>query len=566
MQITRTHNIQNPTARTYMRTHAVRRRWISLACGVALICVTAIEPVLSREPVPERFAMALSAGELTLDPVHAFRTTELQIATGIYEGLVSYDPRTLRPIPGVAYRWEISEDRLTYRFFLRERARFSNGDPVTAEDFRESWFRVIDPEAEGEYSFFFDVIEGVSAYRHGEERSQATVGIGVEDTHTLVVELERPASHFLAMMCHMTFAPVHESHREMSGWESGVPLISNGPYALAEWADDGLELERNRYYWDVWNVAIPEISISFGVDRTASTDLLNRGELDWALTAETESLVDPGIIQVAPLFATSYLYFRSDEAPWSDDRVRNGLAALIPWTEVRNKTTNFAAETLVPALGFYPEVAGRTEADLDAGRELLAEAGYPEGAGLPPISIIVVPGSVAEAAAAELEAVWEELLEVEVEIERVGFDGYQRRVKSGGFTMGASTWIGDFADPLAFLQMWTAGSNLNDARSDDRVYDELVFDAMGQTGESRFETLSQAETRLLNEAAVVLPLSHSLSINFIDLGSVAGWYPNALDVHPLKYFRFRAPATPRWYAEYRDAPAVLGSDRGIDPA
>ena len=184
---------------------SVRGSWKAV-CALLLVCGVAL-PIASQESArasDERFTLVLSATELTLDPLHAFKTTELQIATGIYEGLVVYDPQTLRPRPGVAYRWEVSEDRRTYTFHLRERARFSNGDPVTANDFRESWFRIIDPEHAGEYSFFFDVIAGAADYREGLITDREDVGIRAVDESTLEIELAQPTSHLLSMMCHMS--------------------------------------------------------------------------------------------------------------------------------------------------------------------------------------------------------------------------------------------------------------------------------------------------------------------------------------------------------------------------
>jgi oligopeptide transport system substrate-binding protein len=514
---------------------------------LALACAN---PIAADTPGgdPAELVIHLAADELTMDPLHAYSTTELQIATGIYEGLVVYHPESLRPMPGAAYRWEISEEGTVYRFHLRERGRFSNGDPVTAADFRDSWLRIIDPADEGEYSFLFDVISGVAEYRSGAVTDPGQVGLRVIDEYTFEVELAEPASHFLAMLCHMTFAPIHRRYRESRGWETEGALVTNGPFSVESRGPGGMELIRSPYYWDRWNVALERIELVFDLSSADATAALNRGELDWSVQADFEQLDDPGIAQIAPLFATSYLFFRSDEAPWSDFRVRKGLAMLVPWKSIREATTPFATDTLVPALGIYPKVDGLAEADIGAGLRLLEAAGYPRGRGLPEIVILVVSGSIADGAAREIKKVWEQALEVQVVVRGVSFREYQRIVASGGFALGSSTWIGDFADPLSFLQMWTGTSNLNDARYRDEVYDDLVAAGMREVGEKRLESLSRAERRLLVDEAVVLPLSHTLSVNFVDLERIGGWYPNALDVHPLKGLRFRTPPVPKWYA------------------
>ena len=526
----------------------MNRNIIILGLCIALLVTTNVIGFAQSSEDGKGFVVALNAGELTMDPLHAFRTTELQITTGVYEGLVVYDPRSLRPMPGAAFRWEIDEGGKLYRFFLRRRAKFSNGDLVTAKDFRDSWLRILNPVDEGEYSFLFDVIYGAYEYRTGESDTSDDVGIRVVGDYVLEVELSRPASHFLSMLCHMTFAPIHSTYRNTEGWETFQPLITNGPYSLESWDSSGMKLARNIHYWDAWNITMPDIRIDFGYTPQTASVALNNGTLHWALLADAATLENRELIQVAPLFATSYLYFRSEQPPWTDFRVRKGLARLVPWNTIREEMTSFGTSTLVPALGFYPRVDGLSGEDVEAGLELLATAGFPQGKGLPAISILVIPGSVAEATAGELKNIWERHLDVAVEIVRVSFQDYQREVQKGGFTMGSSTWIGDFADPLAFLQMWMATSKLNDARYRDDTYDDLVSTAMGESGERRFEILSNAERRLLTDEVVVIPLSHTISVNFIDLKLVGGWRSNALDVHPFKNIFFKTPAAPRWHA------------------
>jgi len=491
--------------------------------------------------------VALSAGEITVDPLHAYRTDELQIATGIYEGLVAYDPNTLRPVPGVAYKWDVSEDGTRYTFYLRERAKFSNGDPVTAADFRDSWLRIIDPREEGEYSFLFDVIKGVSDYRNGENGDPGSVGIDVSSRFVLEVELEKPAGHFLSMLPHMSFAPIYQSYRESAGWENSAPLISNGPFVLTGWSGEGLVLERNPAYWDRWNVTLDEIKILTNTTAAENADLLNDGRVQWADYADTGIVEDRGLFQISALFATSYIYFRADAEPWSDPRVRKGIALLIPWNEVRSEVTPYTATTLVPEVGFYEKPAGLEEVNVSEGLKLLADAGYPDGRGLPDITAVVTPGSVAEAVIESAARLWEERLGVKTEITRVSFGDYQEITQRGGYVFGSSTWIGDFADPLSFLQMWTTGSKLNDARYASEEYDLLIEEALAESGDERYEIYAKAEELLLSGDTVVIPLSNPPSLNFVDLDRISGWYANALDIHPFKNIGFRESRVPKWY-------------------
>ncbi|MBT3275036.1 MAG: peptide ABC transporter substrate-binding protein [Spirochaetales bacterium] len=529
---------------------------------VSLFILTSTAYSVDAPDAENTMTVALTADDITLDPLHSYRTDELQIATGIYEGLVGYHPQTLRPIPGAAYKWDISDDGRTYRFYLRKRAKFSNGDSVTAEDFRESWLRIINPEAEGEYSFLFDVIRGAADYRGGRRADSASVGIRTAGSHILVVELDRPASHFMSMLPHMSFAPIHQKYRENTGWEQRPadgsnskiqePLISNGPFVLSSWTADEMHLERNLEYWDSWHVALDGIRL-ISVDNPVETSrLLNNGDVLWADYADTSLLENGSLVQVGALFATSYLYFRTEAEPWDNPLVRKGLALLIPWNQLRSNASAFISTTLVPAVGFYEPPAGLVEKDVEKGLALLEEAGYPKGKGLPEISIVVTPGSVAESVATEAADIWKNLLDVSVEIVQVSFNQYTNVIRQGGYTMGSSTWIGDFADPLSFLQMWITGTKLNDARYSSSRYDDLIEDALSRNDESRFEILGQAEEILLSGDVVVLPLANPPSFNLVDLERVQGWYSNALDIHPFKFIAFRKPNVPDGYVMVTD--------------
>ena len=198
---------------------------------------------------------------------------------------------------------------------------------------------------------------------------------------------------------------------------------------------------------------------------------------------------------------------------------------------------------LIPRIPGYPEIEGIEASNRDEAMRLLEEAGYPEGEGLP-ILIFKLPGDSASQHIAELMTeAWKRDLDLEVGVRSFPFDVYLDEVKKGDFTIGSATWIGDYADPLTFLQMWTTDSNLNDARFADQDFDGLIEQSFGQEGRERYATLGESEEMLLQKA-VVLPTSHTPAFNLIDLDRVEGWFPNVLNIHPLKYLRFRALRVP----------------------
>ena len=500
--------------------------------GIAVLPVDGQESQKANELV-----VAFSPTKLVLDPLHSFMSTELQISTAIYEGLVSYHPSNLRPVPGVAYRWDISDDGLIYRFHLRPAAAFSDGQPVTAQDFRESWLRILDPEVESEYSFLFDVIKGAPEYRKGTLRDPGKVGIRAVSDHVLEVELAQPASHFLNMLCHMSFVPVPAELRKKTVW-GRHEIVGNGPFAITKWTDEELVLEKNPHYWHYGNVWTEGIRILFIDNEQAITRGLNDGSIHWADDGDTSLLEDADLIQFFGLFGTSYLFFKSDVAPWNEPRVRRGLALMLPWQRIREESSAFTTDRLVPALEFLPEVKGIEDDGEEEGRQLLGEAGFPDGRGLPPVRILVPSQSAAEVAAGLMAESWRSTLSLKVDVRAVDYETYRNELKKREFTIASTTWIGDFADPLTFLQMWTTGSNLNDADYRNPVFDSLVTEASAQTGEMRYEKLAEAESLLLRDA-VVMPLSHPPALHLVNTKIIAGWYPNPLDIHPFKYIRFK---------------------------
>jgi oligopeptide transport system substrate-binding protein len=516
---------------------------------LALLPFTAVygQDLESESEEPKELVVVYSPKEVELDPRHIYTTMESELSTALYEGLLAYHPFSLVPVPGVAYDWEISEDKTLYRFFLREEAVFSNGDPVTAEDFRESWLRALDPEAEAEYSFLFDVIQGARNYRLGRSPREE-VAIRAESEKVLEVKLEKPAGHFLKLLCHMSFAPIHASYRNRDDWDGDTTLIGNGPYYLYERSPFELVFRKNRLYWDTARVGLDGIRVRFMDDPAAISEAFNRGAVHWANNWETSSLEDRTKIVFNPLFATSYFYMVCVEDAWNDPRVRRALALLVPWEEIRTEDTLLPTSRLIPPIPTYPDITGIAESNREEAFSLLQEAGYTQGVGLPEL-VFKLPGdSESERVAGIMAEAWKQELGLAVRIVSFPYDIYLREVKKPDYTIGSVTWIGDYADPLTFLQMWTEGSNLNDARFTDPEFDALIEGSFSLEGEERYTQLAQAEEILLS-TAVVLPISHAPAFNLVDLDRIEGWFPNVLNIHPFKYLRFR---------ELRVPPGVAG--------
>ncbi|MEW5815442.1 MAG: peptide ABC transporter substrate-binding protein [Spirochaetota bacterium] len=505
--------------------------------------LSAICPLYGENPNEKKdISIGLLPSDLGFNPLHTYTTTEAQVYTALYEGLVSYNPFTLEPIPAVARYWEISEDKKIYRFYLREDARYWNGLKVTAQHFKDSWLRLLNPAEKAEYSFLFDIIKNAQAYRLGKITNPDEVGIKVISENLLEVKLEQPAGHFLKILCHHSFVPIYPDFLDKKEWRSSVFIPGNGPFYILRRSPEEIVLRKNEMYWGAKDIKIPGIRLRFIDDPEKMSKLFNDGEIQWVADgAAIDKVANRETIIPNPLFSTNYYYFSSSQKPWDNPLVRKGLAFLLPWDKIRsNQILILPTETLVPRISDYPKVEGINARDVAKGLKFLEQAGYPRGDGLPEIHIKIPMGEEPERVVALVKETWEKEVNVKVSITEYDYPAYYDELKKNDYALGTITWIGDFADPLAFLQMWTSDSNLNDAQYKNNDFDSLIKKSMEETGRERYKILSEAEGLLLQEA-IVLPVSHSPALNVIDLSEIDGWFPNALDIHPFKYLRYRVP-------------------------
>jgi peptide/nickel transport system substrate-binding protein/oligopeptide transport system substrate-binding protein len=277
----------------------------------------------------------------------------------------------------------------------------------------------------------------------------------------------------------------------------------------------------------------------FTEDGDEAADLYNSGLARWISgDINFDSLNDNRGIVANPMFATHYYFIRSMRKPWNDWRLRRALSISLPWEEIREGHF-LPAKTLIYPIPGYPEIKGADEQLLEEARQLLVDAGFAQGAGLPELVLRITEGEDAQRIAGIMTKTWKENLGIPVKVEVISFDDYFLSLKDDNYDVGSSTWIGDFADPYTFLQMWRSDSNLNDAKLNDEDYEALIETSMTQEGAERWITLSEAE-KLLIDRGTVLPISHSPAVNIVDLEEIAGWFPNALDIHPFKYIYFKA--------------------------
>jgi oligopeptide transport system substrate-binding protein len=478
--------------------------------------------------------------DLELDPHKAMNTTEAQLFTALYEGLVSYHPSTMKPLPGLASWWKVSDDNLTWSFYIRENARYSNGSSLTAADVRDSWLKALSPDRGSYFSSMLDIIVGAADFRSG-KTDRDSVKIEAIDERELKVTLTEPAPYFLSILCHFSFAPVHPVMYGIDDWSQVISIPVTGPYRIKSHEKDKLVLEPNPYYWDLQSIDIETIEVTTHRDTYSVMQKFNRFELDWIMSGyNTNMLTNRNGMILSPLFGTSYFYFSNREEPWDNPLVRRALALLLPWQNIYSQQL-IPAHTLVPPIGDYPSPGNPLTYNEEEAYGLLEEAGYPMGEGLPEIVVRITSALWGDPVPMFMKQFWEEKLKTTVRIETIPSEVYYDSLREPGYTLGHLSWAGDYADPMTFLQMWQSSSSFNDALYNSKEYDKLLRESAQTTAEERFAKLSMAEKHLL-ESGEVLPLAHFPAIHMLDLRFLGGWYNNALDIHPFKYLFWKNDA------------------------
>jgi oligopeptide transport system substrate-binding protein len=521
---------------------------VFLALGVAAWAASAEaaqgEGPLQSADAPQELVVAYNSLNLEFDPHHSIYSAEAQIFTALYEGLFTYNPSTLDPVKSACKSYSRSQDGLTYTFYIRDEAVWSDGSPLLARDFRDAWLRALAPAEKADYASFFDVIAGAKDYRLGKNSDPASVGVTIIDDRVLQVKLASPTAYFIRLLCHHSFSPIHPSLLKEKSWTSRLPFPVNGPYVVSSYKAGELILDKNARYWDAASVSIPRIKVLLTDDDAEVSRLYNNGELEWlAGPMDIDAILDRNAIQATPMFGTQYWYFDCSSKPWNNPDLRRALALLLPWKDIRSREFYFIpAPTLVLPFSGYDKAKGIDAQDEAEAKKLLEKAGYPDGKDLPALSILLPEGgSDAERVAKLMKSAWEKLPGFTVDLVEEPAASYFTRLRSGpekgGYSLGLTTWIGDFADPLAFLGMFTSDSNLNDPRYASSEYDGLLAAAATKEGSERLDALGEAESKLLSDA-VVFPLYHNLAVNVVDSDFVTGWFSNALDIHPFKYLAF----------------------------
>jgi len=474
---------------------------------------------------PAPHALRLDQNEpRTLDPALAGDFVSISVIDQLFTGLVERTPE-MDIIPAVACAWEVAEGGCQYTFRLRPDARWSDGTPLTADDFADAWKRVLTPATASPTAPLLYDIKGARAFHHGETTDPNSVGIRATDPATLVVELEGPTSYFPHLLAHPVCCPLprHIVAARGPAWTDTETLVTNGPFRLEKWQRGrSMTLARNPDYCGRRSGNVERVELTFfshgsvGLETYPGladyqADRLDRLVLANLPPAEREAVRQEHAEEYlsGPWLVTSFVRFNARRPPFDDGRVRQALAHAADREMIADVT---ARGFVFPATGGFvpPGMAGHAaniglHYDPNRARQLLAEAGYPGGRGFPAVEMLLTSPNNAPASAT-LAMQWRENLGITIIPRMVGFAALQERIAADPPQMLLESWLADYPDPDSFLRV---GLHHYPTGWRDNTYDQLIETARRATDQpERMQRYIQAD-RILMEAAVILPIFYS---------------------------------------------------------
>ena len=440
-----------------------------------------------------------------------------------------------------SYEKVVNDDgTVTYTFKIRSDARWSDGKPVTAGDFVYSWQRLVTPETAADYNYMIDSVVNANEIMAG-DMDPTELAVSAPDDSTFVVTLTSDLPYFLEVCAFPATFPVRQ---DVTTKEDGTPndqwtfdvatYLCNGPYKLTAWNHNSeIVMEPNEQYYDVANLGPDKITFKLMDDQNAMLSGFNSGELDFiedVPQAELPSLIASGDLKIVDYIGTYYVCYQTQKAPFDDPRVRQAFTLAVNRTFIVDKVTQAGQ---VPANGFVPagvyDAAGSTgddfrtvggayysiegdadysyEANCEKARELLAEAGYPNGENFPVVEYLYNTSDSHKAVAEALQNMWETELGVKVTLNNQEWAVFLQTRKDGNYSIARNGWIADYNDPMSFLDMWLTGGGNNDAQYANADYDAKIQEAKNTTDPAaRMQLMHEAENIIMGQDWALNPL------------------------------------------------------------
>jgi oligopeptide transport system substrate-binding protein len=497
----------------------------------------------------------------SLDPQICQGVTEHHILMALMQGLLENDEYDQsKEIPGLADRWDHNADFSVWNFHIRGNAKWSNGDPVTAQDFVFSYQRILTASLAAPYADALFILKGGEDFYRGKTKDFSEVGVKAVDDHNLRFEMVGPTPYFPSALLHTAWFPVNPktilkfgkvTDRD-SKWTDPGNYVGTGPFILKTWRpNDVIEMVRNSNYWDAASVKLNGINF-YAIETDNTQDRAFRaGQLHKSNTIPLARIPyyrreRPDVVHIDPYEGTYFFRLNVERKPLDNPKVRLALNLALDRAAICRNITRADQK---PATGYTPPGMGDYQPldvihyDPERARQLLAEAGYPNGKNFPRFNILINTMEAHRTIAEAVQQMWKEELNINVGIENQEWKVYLDSQNNINYDISRSAWIADFMDPLTFLSMWTKGNGNNNTHWSSPRYDELL-DQAARTADpqKRLETLHEAEKVFLSEPPVVLLYWYTLP--YLMDPSVKNWNPLVLDNHNYKFIDLAVPPNP----------------------
>ncbi len=522
---------------------------VALALAVVVAC-NSTSPYFGDTTPPREQVLTLSnmIEPRSLDPHRALGDYEANITSNLFDCLTTYDPRTSEPLPSLATSWEHNADATVWTFHLRSDAGWTDGAPLTADDFVYSWRRIVAPAtASPAVSPYLYYVRNGEAINKGRIADVAELGVRAVDRATLEVTLERPTPFFLSLTSWVSFAPLPRQAIERWGgdWIRPEHIVTSGPFRLVSHVPyDRIVLAKWDGWWGAADVALERVVILPVEDLNTVVNLYkaNYIQVTWGAIQTIPSIAVAGLrdkadFRASPMFGVYYYSLNVKRPPLDNVLVRRALNLAIDKRAICERVLRggqLPAETYVPhGVPGYPHPPGIGH-DPDEARRLLAEAGYPGGRGFRPIEICFNTSDQHRQIAEAIQAEWKQELGIQVELRNQEWQTFSATRDRRDYDVARSAYSSSEIDPDEFVTTFTSDTTLNIPGWVDPAYVRLIDSADRDADPARrLAKIAEAESLLL-DAMPIIPI-YFLSSLHLQKPFVRGWYDNPLDQHPLRF-------------------------------
>ncbi len=496
---------------------------------------------------PADFVVINGPDPESLDPAIITSQADGRIVSALFEGLTRFNAVTAQAEPALAKRWDISGDGTVYTFHLRDGLQWSTGEPITAHDVVYSWRRAVDPATASDYAGMLFYVKNAEAINAGKITDLSQLGVRAIGDKTVRVELVAHTPFFLELCAFWTLAVVPEKAITRHGdqWCLQLPLPVSGSHTLEFWhVRDRVRLRKNRLYWDAENTRNNIVDLLPVESPATAINLFETGQADviWDKSLVPTELLDAlskrSYFHKFDYLGSYFVRFNVTKKPLDDPRVRKAMALAIDKARVVEKYTKGGerpAEHFVPpGTGNYTSPTGLAH-DPGLAKQLLAEAGYPDGKGFPTnFEYLFNSSPLNKNIAVELQRMWRETLGIQVKLRQAENKVYLAAQSALDYHVTRSSWIGDYNDPNTFLDMFMTQNGNNRTGWSNADYDRLIRLANATSDlAKRNKLFRQAETILITDELPILPLFFYVGINIYHPNRIGGIHPNILDIHPI---------------------------------